>query len=346
MRMKSRIATGLLAGAFALAASPAASAATKLHLGMPTPAPNVVHLPPYVANDLGYFKAEGLEVKISRFQGGTNAHQALTASGSDLDLADIPTPLLMSGIARGSGQRIFYSFAAKNEAILAVGADIKTPADLKGKKLGIEGKFGYSHLGMLSVLQPAGLTDKDVTYVRATPAQRVTFIVSGQVDAVLIHIEQLNAARAQTQGKVHELARIWRTQPDYHYAAFAAPASKISSARDAYVKATRAMIKAARFMYKNKNKTVDIGVKHVRGGEKARKSIAATYDVIAGEKIWAVNSGLPMKSLTWTNDLNAELKRYKGGKPKIEALVDFSLGQDALKPLGVWGQDKGWDPGH
>ncbi|MFQ5914822.1 MAG: ABC transporter substrate-binding protein [Nitrospinota bacterium] len=336
----------LMAAALALALSPAAYAATKLHIGMPTPKPNVVHIPPSVAKEMGFFKEQGLDVKISTFRGGTRAHQALTASGTDLDMADIPGPLLMSGIERGSGQKIFYSFAAKNEAILAVGAGIKTAADLKGKKLGVEGKFGYSHLGMLSVLQPAGITDDDVTYVRTFPPQRVSFLISGKVDAVLIHIEQVAVAKAKTKGKVHELARIWKTQPHYFYAAFAAPASKVSSMRDAYVKATRAMIKATRFMYQHKAKAVDIAVKYVRGGEKARKNVSRTYDIITGEKIWSVNVGLPRKTLDWTNDLNVKFKRYKGGKPNVEKLVDFSIGRDALKPLGVWGKDKGWNPDH
>ena len=130
--------TGL---AFAL--SPAASAAAKkLHFGMPTPKPNVVHIPVYLALDRGFYKAQGLDVKISRFRGGTRAHQAITAKGTDLDLAWIPGPLTMSGIARGSGLKMFYSYAHKNEAILAVQADIKKPADLRGKKLGIEGNVG------------------------------------------------------------------------------------------------------------------------------------------------------------------------------------------------------------
>jgi hypothetical protein len=87
------------------------------------------------------------------------------------------------------------------------------------------------------------------------------------------------------------------------------------------------MIKATRFMYKNKSATVDTAVKFVRGGEKARKNVARTYDVITKAKIWTTDVGLPMKTLTYTNDLNARLKRYKGAKPKISDLVDASIGR-------------------
>ena len=321
----------LIATGFAFALSPAATAATKLHFGMPTPKPNVVHIPVYLALDRGFYKAQGLDVKISRFRGGTRAHQAITAKGTDLDLAWIPGPLTMSGIARGSGLKMFYSYAHKNEAVLAVQAGIKKPADLRGKKLGIEGKFGYSHLGMLSVIQPAGVTDKDVNYVRTTPPQRVSFIISGKVDAVLMHIEQVAFARKKTKGRVHTLARIWETQPDYLYAAVSAPGVKIKANRRAYVSATRALIKATRFMYKNKAATINTAVKFLRGGKKARKGASKTYDIITRARIWTTNVGLPMKVLRYTNDLNAKLGRYKKGKPKIKDMVDFRIGRAAMK---------------
>ncbi len=331
MLKKSFVLLFLIAAGFAFAFSPVASAAKKLHFGMPTPKPNVVHIPVYLALDRGFYKAQGLDVKISRFRGGTRAHQAITAKGTDLDLAWIPGPLVMSGIARGSGLKMFYSYAHKNEAILAVQANIRKPADLRGKKLGIEGKFGYSHLGMLSVLKPAGVSDKDVTYVRTFPPQRVGFLVSGKVEAVLIHIEQLATARKKTGGKVHALARIWQTQPLYLYAAVTAPGSKIAADRGAFVKATRAMIRATRFMYKNKEATVESALKFVRGGEKARKGVARTYDIITKAKIWTTNVGLPKRVLNYTNNLNARLGRYKKGKPKLSQLVDFSIGRDAMK---------------
>ena len=80
---------------------------------------------------------------------------------------------------------------------------------------------------MLSVIQPAGVTDKVVIYVRTTPPQRVSFIISGKVDAVLMHIEQVAFASKKTKGKVHTLARIWETQPDYLCAPVSAPGVKI-----------------------------------------------------------------------------------------------------------------------
>ena len=82
------IVTGL---AFAL--SPAASAAAKkLHFGMPTPKPNVVHIPVYLALDRGFYKAQGLDVKISRFRGGTRPIRPSRPKGRIWTWPGSPTP--------------------------------------------------------------------------------------------------------------------------------------------------------------------------------------------------------------------------------------------------------------
>ena len=42
-----------------------------------------------------------------------------------------------------------------------------------------------------------------------------------------MHIEQVAFASKKTKGKVHTLARIWETQPDYLFAPVSAPGVKI-----------------------------------------------------------------------------------------------------------------------
>ena len=60
-----------LAGA-ALSIGPAlvAGQSTKLKFGMPTTPPNMIHITPWVAQEQGYFREEGLDVEIVTFEGG------------------------------------------------------------------------------------------------------------------------------------------------------------------------------------------------------------------------------------------------------------------------------------
>lgn len=319
----------IVALAVGLLAAGAARAAEKMHVGMPVEPPNLVHLTVWLAQDLGYFKEEGLEVKITGFRGGPATHQALVGAGSDLDTAYIPGPLLFTGIAKGSKMKALWSLSAKNEALLVTAPDIKSPKDMKGKKVAIEGIGGYSHIGFLSVAEPAGITDKDVTYVRTPPPQRIPFLLQGNADVVVIHVEDF--FRAQREKPVNELARIWRTQPNYLYGAFPASEDRLKEKRGAYVKLIRAMIKANRFAYQHKDKTLEIAEKYTK---QPRWALDKAYDIFVEDKIWTVNAGLPMKSVEWTNDLNEKMKQYDGPKPSADKLVDLSVAQEAVKSLG------------
>lgn len=334
-----RGALGASLGLGLLFAAGGALAAERLHLGMPTSPPYLVHITPYLAQELGYFRDAGLDVKISEFRGGTVVHQALVGVGSDLDMADIPGPLLFVGIAKGSKMKVIYSFAAKNEALVVTAPEIKTVTDIKGKKVAIEGVGGYSHVGFVSVAEPAGISDKDVTYVRTPPPQRVPFLLGGKADVVVIHVEQLY--QAQREKPVNELARLWRTQPHYLYAAFAAHEDRLRERREVFVKAVQAMIRANRFLYKNKEKVLDIAEKYTKA---PRWALDKTYDVLIEDKIWSVNAGLPVKTIQWTNDFNQKLGSYEKDKPAPEQLVDLGIAQEALKTLGVMGAP--FDPEH
>jgi len=251
------------------------------------------------------------------------------ASGSDLDTGYIPGELLFTGIAKGSGMKALWSFAAKNEALLIGAPDIKSIKDVKGRKVAIEGIGGYSHIGFLAAVESAGITDKDVTYVRATPPQRIPFLLQGNADVVVTHVEDLY--RAQKEKPVNELARLWRAQPLFLYGAFPASEEKLKTKREAFVKLIRAMIRANRFAYKNKDKVLDMAEKHTKA---ARWALEKAYDIFVEDHIWTVNTGLPAKTVEWTNDLTQKMGRYDGPKPPVEKLVDMSVAQDAVKSLG------------
>ena len=329
--MNSLVRRGVMVVALAapLLAGGAARGAEKMHIGMPVEPPNLIHITVWLAQDLGYFKEEGLDVKITGFRGGVAAHQALVGAGSDLDTGYIPGPLLLTGIAKGSRMKALWTFSAKNEAVLVTAPEVKTPKDLKGKRVAIEGIGGYSHVGFLSVAEPAGITDKDVTYVRTPPPQRVPFLLSGKADAVVIHVEDF--FEAQKEKPVNELARIWRVQPHYLYGAFPAHEDKLKEKRGAYVKLIRAMIKANRFAYKNKEKTLEIAEKWTKA---PRWALEKAYDIFIEERLWTVNAGLPLKSVEWTNDLNEKMKQYDGPKPPADKFVDMSVAQEAVRSLG------------
>lgn len=313
---------------------PPASAADKIILGMPVKPPPLVHMPVYYALDNKIFEKHGLDVEIKFFRGGVATHRAATSARSPLDAAWVPAPIAMTGIDKGSGQKIFHSMAFRFEAQLAVAPGINTPQGLKGRTIGIEGRGGYSHLGARAVLDPAGVSDDDVKYIKTPPPARVPFLVKKKADAVLIHVEQVLLAQKLRPG-VKALADLWKARPNYQYGAFIAHESKIKKNRDAYVRFAMAMMQSNRSIYKDKAGFLRSANKWAKKiYQKHGNIVSRTYDTFVKEQIWSVNNGLPRKSIAWTNKFNVSLKKYKGAPPSYEELIDVSVLKDALAKAG------------
>ncbi len=325
---------GAVAVLAALSLGPAPAAAETLTLGMPVKPPPLVHLPVYYAIDNGIFKLNGLDVKIKFFRGGVATHRAATSGASGLDLAWVPAPIAMLGISKGSGQRIFHSMAFRFEAQLATAPGIDTPRQLIGRTIGIEGRGGYSHLGVRAILGPAGVSDKQVKYIKTPPPARVPFLVKKKADAVLIHVEQVLLAQKLRPG-VKALASLWKARPKYFYGVFMAPEGKLNANRDAYVRFAAAMIQSNRSIYKDKEGFLKSARKWAKGVYKKHPGIMTqTYDTFVKARIWSVNSGMPRSTVAWTNEFNRKRGKYKKGVPSYETLIDVGIAKDALAKVG------------
>src|SRR5690348_17273418 len=117
-----------------LMAAQAASAQTcttmrKINIGTAVAPPNVVHTAPFVAKGMGYFAKRCIEANIIQFDGGT-AGTSVTA----VSQGSVTGPLPELAIARGLKGKQIWEMAPKLPQAYVVQAEIKTPADLKGKR--------------------------------------------------------------------------------------------------------------------------------------------------------------------------------------------------------------------
>src|SRR3989441_3583644 len=105
-----------------VAASPtvakATCQATSVKIAVPVTPPNVVHLPPYVAQELGYFKDENLTVELVRFEGGVGALRAMAAGG--VNMAGTSTEPVITAIAQGVAGEIVDTHSPNNTQGFAV----------------------------------------------------------------------------------------------------------------------------------------------------------------------------------------------------------------------------------
>jgi NitT/TauT family transport system substrate-binding protein len=134
-----------------------------------------------VAIDKGWFTQSGLDVKFEWFDYSASM-DAFAAGKLDGDFVTNGDALMMGASGARNVMVMLTDYSNGNDMIVAR-PGIKTSANLKGRKVGIE--IGLvEHLLLLQALRDAGLTLKDVTLVNSKTNETPQILASGQVDAI------------------------------------------------------------------------------------------------------------------------------------------------------------------
>jgi ABC-type nitrate/sulfonate/bicarbonate transport system substrate-binding protein len=320
-----------LFAAAALAMPGAANAqSNKLVVAMPTTPPNVVHMPIHIGIDLGLFKKAGADVSTVPLEGGVKTYRAMVAGNADI--ASASGPFSIVGLAKGAPTKVLLANMPKLEASMVVNASIKSMADLKGKRIGIQQPGGFADVLARGVLRAAKIDPKDVHFV-SIASEDVPALVANQVDTAILHVEQELIAQQKVPG-LHAVARLWEIQPDNLYNVFAVTNKTIADKRAALKALVKGHIEATRLLYTDKAKVLPVIVKYTQ----LPKDVAEkTYDFMVKNCIWDANHGLGPKRVNATAQLMERVGNIEKGKvPKYEDIVDLSFANEALKELGEW----------
>jgi ABC-type nitrate/sulfonate/bicarbonate transport system substrate-binding protein len=311
----------------------------KVVFGVPVTPPNVVHIPPYVAKEMGFFAEQNIDVEFVTFEGGTQTLRGSVAGG--LDITGTSSDPAIIAAARGAGTKVLGTYSHKLSQSMLVQGNIKSCKDLKDRKIGIQEVGAFNEVMSRAVMATCGLTPKDVQYVNVSTKGRVAGLLTGQIDTAILHVDQALVAKKK-KPDLNILVNLWEPLPKWLYAAYIAPEKEIAGNRQLYVDIMTALVKASRFIYKDKAKTVEIATKYTQQDSDV---VAQTYDILAGVGAWPVNDGLPKDMVEWTVNKQVELGTIKAEeKPSYDKLIDISVIQAALSKLGgrMTG-DKRWD---
>jgi NitT/TauT family transport system substrate-binding protein len=145
------------------------------------------YLPLTIAEQLGYFKAEGLNVEISDFAGGAKALQALVGGSADVVCGAYEHTINM----QAKNQHLQAIVLMGRAPQIAMGVSTKgvpgyrNPGDLRGKRIGVSAPGSSTNTVSNLVLSRAGLKASDVSYVGVgTSLAALTALRSGQIDAL------------------------------------------------------------------------------------------------------------------------------------------------------------------
>lgn len=182
----------LLCTVFATAcAGPAPLTKIQVALGF---VPSVQSAPFYVAQDKGYYAAEGLDVELKY---GTIQNLLQLVSNGDIAFASANGDSLMPQRQQGVGVTYVLTFWTRNP-IGALGLagnntpPLRTPADLKGKNVGVSSPNSSTHFGLKALLRSANLSDSDVNLV-AIGTTEVEALVQKRIDVAMTFLPNESA---------------------------------------------------------------------------------------------------------------------------------------------------------
>jgi len=316
--------------AVALTLPAAAQAQTKIVIGIPTSPPNIVHMPPIVAAELGLYKKAGLDVEIVSLGDGTKVFRALLAGNIDFGLT--PGAPTIIGISNGANVKALTSNLPKFEASMVVRDNVKDMADLKGKRIGIQEPGGFADILSRAVLRAAKIDPKDVNFV-SIASEDVPALVADQVDTAILHVEQEMFAKSKVPS-LHAIARMWELQPKTLYTFLSATEKTIKDKPQIVQAVVSANIEATRIMYTDRAKIIPILVKRTGYPENV---LAESFDYLIKQCIWDANSGLSAERINFTANLMTKIGNIKEGKtPKYEDVIDASFAKKAIEQMGEW----------
>src|SRR5579862_6978246 len=136
----------------------------------------------YVADHFKGWEKEGLEVSVSTFASGRLVLDALLGGGITLGTA-AETPVVLAAM-NGLPVRIVATINRFEPFDLVAVSDIKSGADVKGRKIGVAlGTNG--HYFFYKMLKQANLSQSDVTVVNLSPSDFVSALSNGSIDAFI-----------------------------------------------------------------------------------------------------------------------------------------------------------------
>jgi NitT/TauT family transport system substrate-binding protein len=142
--------------------------------------------PLWIAQKEGYFKKHGLDVQLIYIPGSSTVVQALL--GGDIQIANIGGPSTISANLAGADTVVVAS--AINRLVMSLYAvpAVKSPADLKGKRVGITRFGSTSDFSVRYALRRLGLDpNQDVIIVQlGDQATRIAAMRTGSLPATVI----------------------------------------------------------------------------------------------------------------------------------------------------------------
>jgi ABC-type nitrate/sulfonate/bicarbonate transport system substrate-binding protein len=162
----------------------------------------------YVGTQKGIFAKYGFDVEVQPLATGVQANQALAAGQADWSGGGVESTVVAWATKLPFNAYSMYAKGGDSYGILVRDdASIKTPADLKGKKVAVPQGTAPAQ-GLNQLILQAGLPRDAVQRVNATYGNMGQMLISGSVDAMAGLEPFLTLTEEKMAGKGHIMLRL------------------------------------------------------------------------------------------------------------------------------------------
>ena len=267
-----------LALLFTFLCSGASVAQEKIRMGLSSV--SALHSAVWVAEQKGLFRKYGINPEIIvTGQGAAPGVSALLAN--DIQILSSAGDALVNAALRG-GETLMIA-AAVNRGLnrIMVRPDIKAPADLKGRKIGVTRIGAVSHSALLMMLKRWNMAPGDFQVLQlGSSPNMLSALDKGGVDGAVMTIPFVFVAEDRGFRVLADLAEtdIW-----YLHSMIATTRSYLKTNRDKVSSFLKGYVEGIAYFKHNKKESLEIVRKKLRLSADQERNLERSYDLLASK---------------------------------------------------------------
>lgn len=214
----------------------------------------------FVAKDMHFFEEQGLDAQIVQVRNGQIAVSAMAANEAQFYTVSA-TGASLGAMAGGLDLAFIAGIVNKLDGDFVASPKIATPADLKGKRLGVQSIGGGVWTFTMLALDHWGLVpERDKIQFRILGDQSVIAqgLIGGLVDAA--YLGYTFSKVVQRQSGFHNLADLAKIDIPYQGVGIAARKTFLDQSPDVAERALKALVKSVAYFQDPSNKQSVIGI--------------------------------------------------------------------------------------
>jgi len=284
--------------------------------------------PLWIAQKMGYFEREGLDVPIVTMRGSPLTIQALTADSIYIANATVDT--LINAYERGADIAMIGGLI-NGLGLSMIGAkQYKTYGDLRGTTIGSQTLASGTGFALRLVMKVHGLEyprDYKLLNIGSAP-DRFRALASGQISSAPVGVPLDLVAKQQGFNIIGYFAD---DQPNFQFNVYIVKRSWAEKNRTLVVRFMKAMVTTMRWMADNRDAACTYLTKEMSIGMEDRRY---AYDYNWKNRIWDRNADLNVEGVRTIINLTADQGVLKEPLPQPSKYIDPSYLKQALAEVG------------